>query len=309
MSPAREAPDGWYRDEPVYIDPSELRATIRDFASTLDGYETIWSNRDRNNWIQVGFVGTDVEEQQHALEAEFPDAGVVAVELDYTAGQLDTMAEALNTILPGDMAAYTTDVRAGTISVWVGKVTDQDRAVVGSFFNEYPVCAAGLIGDQIGEAGPQQPGGDGWRLLGEFERSIDSHPRIITSSEALTDLWAELRIDASMPEVDWDQEIVVVFEVSGHGDTGDVCSATRFDGVVSEEGLLQGVVVNPVLLERVSAETACPMGYSPYVYVIAIERSLLPTPPYTVRIAPTGWETTVETDLRETGSTLPPDAP
>ncbi len=291
----REAPDDWYRDEPVYRDLQYLKLEVGVYAATLEGFEAVWTNRARHNWIHVGFVDTNILERQRDLEVAFPGEGIVAVELDYSAAELNALAVEVADRLPEGMATYQTDERTGTISIWVGKVTDENRTALGPLSGEYPLCVAGLIGDQIGEAGPQQLTGDGWRYLAETGQSIGHTPRIITNSDTLQDLWTELRLETPVPEPDWETEIVVAFEI---GLGGGSCDESRFDGIVAEEGLLQAVVVDPKLLEG-PPQGVCLTVYRPYVYVVTVERGLLPAPPFTVKsVHNDTWDAIVEEDLR-----------
>lgn len=118
----RQAPDDWYRDEPVYgHDVNEFNQIVREYASTLDGFERQWNNPERNRWIHVGFVGVDVAQRQRELEAKFPGVGVVAVELDHSDDELAALAVEVEDLLPEGMAVVAIREKAGTIDVWVAR--------------------------------------------------------------------------------------------------------------------------------------------------------------------------------------------
>lgn len=299
----RRAPDDWYRDEPADgFDVDDLRA-VRKYAATLDGFEREWTYPERNMWIHVGFVGVDVAQRQRELEEQFPGVGVIAVELDHTADELAALAVGVKDLLPEGMAVAYTNAKAGTIDVWVGKVTEQDRALLGPLLEDYPLCAAGLVGDQIGEAGPQQTSGDGWRLLAQAEWGLGRVPRVVTTDADLEDLWAHLGLDDPLPLVDWQRDIVVAFEM-GYGSS---CPETRFEGLESEGDQIRAVIIDPTLLKPGATHRACTDDYNARVYVVTVARELLLAPPFTIKsVYGQQLEVTADVDLSEPGTTLHP---
>lgn len=299
----RQAPDDWYRDEPAHgFDVNDLKA-VREYASMLDGFERQWTNPERNMWIHVGFVGVDVVQRQRELEEQFPGVSVVAVELDHSADELAALAVEVEDLLPEGMAVAYIHEKAGTIDVWVGKVTEQDRALLAPLLDDYPLCAAGLVGDQIGEAGPQRTSGDGWRLLAQVDWGLGRRPRVVTTDAELEDLWADLGLDDPLPLVDWQPDIVVAFEI-GYGSS---CPETRFEGVVSEGGQIRAIIIDPTLLEKGATHRACTSDYNARTYVVTVARELLPAPPFAIKsVYGQPREVPADVDLREPGTTLQP---
>ena len=299
----RRAPDEWYLDEPARgFEVSDLRA-VRQYASTLDGFEQEWTNPGSNTWIHVGFVGVDVVQRQRELEEQFPDIGVVAVELDHSADELDALAAEVEDLLPEGMAVAYTHVKSGTIDVWVGKVTEEDRRALALLIDDYPLCAAGLVGDLIGEAGPQQTSGDGWRLLAQAEWGVGRQPRVVTTDTQLEDLWTHLMLIDPLPVVDWQRDIVVAFEIG----FGSSCPNTRFEGVAKEGKQIRAIIIDPTLLEPGSTHPACTSDYNARTYVVTVARDLLPAPPFTIRsMYGQTLDVPADVDLREPGAKLQP---
>jgi hypothetical protein len=284
------------------LDQNDLAHEITVYAETLAGFEALWTNPERDRWIHVGFVGTDVLQRQQQLEQAFPEEGVVAVALDHTARQLTALAAELKPQLPEGMSVYSTNVRAGTIDIWVGKVTDEHRTLLGSLSDKYPLCAAGLVGEQIGEPGPQLLAGNGWRYLAEADNNLHQLIRVVTTDEDLEDLWDEIEPAARLPRIDWYKDVVVAFEIGYSGS----CPDTRFEGVIAEGGQLVAVVINPTLLEGLPPAT-CTGDYNPRIYVVSVARDQLPPPPFVVKSGPeVEQEVIANVDLREPGTTLQP---
>lgn len=299
----RRAPDEWYLDEPAMgFEVSDLRA-VRQYAATLNGFEQEWTDPGSDTWIHVGFVGVDVAQRQRELKGQFPEVGVIAVELDHSADELDALALEVEDLLPEGMAVAYTNVKAGTIDVWAGKVTERDRELLAPLLDDYPLCAAGLIGDLIGEAGPQRTSGDGWRLLAEADWGLGRQPRVATTDAQLEDLWAHLVLDDPLPVVDWQPDIVVAFEI-GYGSS---CPQTRFEGIAYEEKQIRAIIIDPTLLKPGATHPACTSDYNARTYVVTVTRELLPAPPFTIRsMYGETLEVPEDVDLREPDTTLEP---
>jgi hypothetical protein len=166
--------------------------------------------------------------------------------------------------------------------------------------DDYPLCAAGFVGDQIGEAGPQRTSGDGWRFLAQAEWGLGRQPRVVTTDAELEDLSADLGLDDPLPLVDWQLDIVVAFEI-GYGSS---CPETRFEGVVSEGGQIRAVIIDPTLLEAGATYRACTSDYNARIYVVTVERELLPAPPLKIKsVHGQSLEVPANVDLREPGTT------
>ncbi len=294
------APAAWYRAEPVYGDATALIDQVELFATTLEGYERIWVDMAHNGWVTVGFVGSDVVERQRQLETAFPDAGVVAVEMSHSVEQLEALRNEIVAELPEGMVPYRVYETEGYVGVWVGVLTLPSLAELSAVVAGRPICADGYPPDAVVEAGPQLQDGDGWRYLGEYDYSIGRESRVITTESALREL-LELLEAPSSPPVDFSAEIVITFEVG----VSSTCPETRFDGVATADGLLYATIVDPSI--GVGPPQLCTFEHIARTYVVAVDRDLLPAPPFIIKANPDYVaQTRVTVDLREPGSTVQP---
>jgi hypothetical protein len=159
----------------------------------------------------------------------------------------------------------------------------------------------GPLPDEKDTEGPQSADDDEWRYLAEYDRSIGVESRIVASRTALDELWSTLDSTAVVPAVDFGSEIVVAFEVGYSAD----CPETRFDGVEVTDDIVELVVVDPTI--GTGPPRVCQLNYMPRVYVVALSRGLLPSPPFTIETNRNGAAAiTVGADLRVPGSDIEP---
>ena len=152
--------------------------------------------------------------------------------------------------------------------------------------------------------GPQQPSGDGWRLIAdEDEVGGPYRTGIAADADSLARLWADVGLSTPVPSVDFRSEVVVWFGAV-HGSS---CPRLRLDNVRYNPG--RGVL-HPVLTRfELGACTADAIGHA---YVVAIQRSMLPDGPFAIQLqatpAPRGVieteVTIVDANLSVPGSTL-----
>jgi hypothetical protein len=125
---------------------------------------------------------------------------------------------------------------------------------------------------------------------------------IAADPEAYTALWGRIGLTDEPPPVDFQTEVVVWLGAV----YGSSCPEIRLDAVVSdvERRLVHGTIVLP------SIYNACTADANPHAFLVAIDRSKLPAPPFGIQLdaedPPAGApeeRTIVETDLREPGST------
>lgn len=289
------APEDWYDDEPVYVGNEMPVDAIRAFSSSLDGYVDIWIDRNHNGWVTVGFVDADVESHQAALEAQFPDDGVVAVQLPFTPEELDRVAVRLQTELPDDMDARNVDYLRGSVMVYGGLLTDERVALIEDAVGSDPVCIDGIDPSMMPDRGPQQASGEGWLFLGVVDDYVGEVPVAISDQESLKALWDSLSLAGEAPVVDFESHVAVAFPLGYSGS----CPDTRFDGFVVE-----GDRVMP-LIAHITVAQGCTDDYNPRTYVVAVERDVFPSPPFHL----VEWEHSsralrVDVDLRVPGQAV-----
>ncbi len=132
------APEDWYAETPVYVGNEMPIDEVRAFATTLEGFRDVWIDRDHNGWIGVGFDDADVEAHQTALAAEFPGVGVVAVDMPYTAAELEELSQDLQSRLPDGMETASIYEVQGFIEIWVGRLTPENIAAVSERCRGFP---------------------------------------------------------------------------------------------------------------------------------------------------------------------------
>jgi hypothetical protein len=287
------APEDWYADSPIYAGNDMPIEQVRSFASGLAGYENIWIDREHNGWVTVGFVDADVQSHQRLLEEEFPNAGVVAVEMPYTYAELDRIRERIHQTLPDDMDASNMFETRGVVTIWVGRLSPERVAVVEGIVGDDPACLEGLDPATTPEPGPQPEGGDGWTYLAEVDSMLGERPTVAADAGTLAGVWEELGGEGPAPSVDFEARIVVGFAVLYSGS----CPVTRFDDVVVDDDL-----VHPVI-SHISDSQFCTADGNPRTYLIAIERKILPQPPFRISYdKDTVLEVRVTVDLRQPGS-------
>lgn len=122
------------------------------------------------------------------------------------------------------------------------------------------------------------PEGDGWRLLAAGEASgNDAYTvRAATDDAEFDELWTALGLDGERPAVDFEAEVVVSF---GHG-IGSSCPERRLDGVSVRDGVVFSLTSDPLEPRGCTADL---VGAA--VFLVALERSALPTDGFTLRLA------------------------
>ena len=126
-----------------------------------------------------------------------------------------------------------------------------------------------------------------------------------TDSASLEGLWAEIGLAAPVPEVDFEEHVVIWFSAVVSGS----CPEIRLDDVV-----VDGSVVYPEIadLKRV---LICTLDAVPHAYVVALDRSRLPSGPFVIQTkaklpsyAKPGERLMVDVDLSEPGAVAGPGA-
>lgn len=304
--PSISAPDDRYRDEPVYVGNEQPTEAVRAWAAGRPGYQEIWLDREHNGWITVAFSqGAAVRQEE--LEAEFPDVGVVAVDVDWTMDELMRLQERVHRELENlavGSGIYTTQ---GVVGVSLGVLRADRVAAVAEGFAGEPVCVEGLDPADAPVAGPQQPGGIGWRLLAD-EQGVGMPYRtgIATDDASYDDLWKTIGLPGDPTPVDFETEVAIWFGAV----YGSSCPNLRLDDVVVDEAraLVHAEIVD------LHAGMACTADANPRAYVVALERSRLPAGPFAIQLRaddPPGGvpeeRTLVHVDLTPPGAVAGPD--
>ncbi len=201
------APDDWYADTPIYVGNEMPIEEVRAFAHTLEGFQEVWIDRAHHGWIGVGFHNADVEARQAALEGEFPGVGVVAVNMPYTAAELEEFSRDLQSRLPDGMKTASIYEVQGFIEMWVGRLNPENIASVSDVVGDAPVCISGQDPATTPADGPQLESGDGWSYLGEADTMPDTeYPRILADPADLSAMWDQLGIPGEPPDVDFEKQ-------------------------------------------------------------------------------------------------------
>lgn len=159
-------PEELYRDRPAYVGNEMPIEQVLAFAEDMGGFVNVWIDRERNGWVNVGFVGVDLASAQAELDAAFPGEGVVAVELPYTERQLLDRMRLVGGLLPEGMHPSGYNFVHGHVQVWVGELTEERVAAVAAVAEGTPpVCVEGHEPGSLPAPGPQpegDPDGHSW---------------------------------------------------------------------------------------------------------------------------------------------------
>ena len=292
-----------YRDTPKYVGNEMPTEAVRAWASQHHDFVDIWIDREHNGWVAAGFTG-DVEDRQAEIEAEFPDEGVVAVQLDWTESGLadlrSRVVDELGDVV--DIQASSIDSLRGYVRLQLPVLSDEDLSAIDDRFPGERICVEGLEPEDVVPPGPQPQVGDGWRLLVDRDEVGDIYRTGLAwdqeSFAALIDSIPGVGSDLDV-DVDFETEVVVWFGAV-HGSS---CPNLRLDDVVVDEDVVYAVIVNT------DNALACTDDAIPHTYLVALERDGLPAPPFYVALEPgsPGDRLRVDADLRTPASVATPE--
>jgi hypothetical protein len=299
--PAVEAAAEAYRDTPIYVGNEMPVDEVRAWAVGQPGFEDIWIDRDHHGWITVAF-SEEAAARQRDLSARFPDVGVVAVQVDWTTAELEALQRRIHEALPPDVvSASGTLATQGVVMIGVGVLTPERVALVEERFAGQAVCLEGIDPADAPVPGPQQAAGDGWRLLATEPTGQPYRTGIAWDEASLEVLWANAGVSAPIPTVDFETEAVIWFGAV----YGGSCPDLRLDDVVIDDA--RRIVHAEIVL--VDPAAACTADANPRAYLVAVDRSRLPAPPFAIQLTaedPPGGvpeeRTLVDADLRAPGS-------
>jgi hypothetical protein len=304
--PIVAAPEEAYRDTPIYVANEMPTEEVKAWAQTKPGFEEIWIDRDHGGWITVAF-STDAAARQAELATRFPGVGVVAVEVDWDIEQLRGLQQRVAEELSGKLGNMSVgvDILRGRVDIGLGVLTPERIEAVRSRFAGEPVCVSGLDPREAIPERPQPTSGAGWRLLASEDAGEVYRTDIATDRKTYDALWQRIGLTGDPPPVDFESEVVVWFGAV----YGSTCPNLRLDDVVldRERRLIYGRLV------VASINGFCSDDARPRAYVVAIERSGLPAPPFGIQLRsedpPAGApeeRTIVEIDLRQAGRAAGP---
>ena len=255
------------------VDTAGLDAYTAEHRNTFGGY---WiDNTERA--VTVSF-SAEVEARRAEIGARWPGVRVVTANLnaeELSALQNDLMAKLSDRGL-GSSSGQLIQAAGGVVSLGLFVLDEASVAAVAEFADPALTCLEGQEPDRYTPPGPQAPSGPGWRLLGLEE--VDVPFQAVTDAAGYQRLWAAFAPDRPAPAVDFDAQIVLAFPTYGTGTQNGPCGS-RFDGFsVGDDGVVRLDLPAP------GGSPACEAIAIPGAYVLALDRSALPTGTFTVEI-------------------------
>ena len=296
-SPLPAADPAFYRDSPKYVGNEMPADAVREWASQYPDFVDIWIDRDHNGWVAAGFTD-DVADRQAELEEVFPGEGVVAVHLDWTEADLADLERRVTDELGGEIELLGTSVDSlrGYLNVVIPVLDDESLQTIADNFSGERICVEGLEPEAVVPPGPQPQAGEGWRLIYEQDEIGDIYRAgIAWDQESLDNMLADIPGLADLDlDVDFENDVVLWFGAV-HGSS---CPHIRLDDVVVQGDSIHAVIVNT------DNALACTDDAIPHTYLVGLERSRLPAPPFYLTLDDQGYgdRLRVDADLREPGS-------
>lgn len=298
------APAEYYRDTPIYVgNPPDNE--VRDWARQKTHFEVLWIDREHHGWLTLAF-SQDAAARQEELESELPEVGAVAVEVDWTMAELEALQQRVRPLMPELAYSSGIPVNKGVVSIGIGPLTAERIAAVEERFAGERVCLEGIDPALLPPEGPQQPAGDGWRLLADQDETGQPYRTgIAFDDSSYAELWRKARLTGDRPAVDFQSEVVIWFGAV-HGSS---CPHLRLDDVVVDRERAL-VYADIALLDQQMACTADAIGQA---YVVALLRSKLPGGPFAIQLDSSGppagapeERTIVDVDLSQPGAIAEP---
>jgi hypothetical protein len=137
------------------------------------------------------------------------------------------------------------------------------------------VCVTGQDPEDYVEPGPQLLAGDGWRWLGSAEKRWQSDdPILLRTQLQLEDLWAVMPSSVPIPEIDFEDESVLVVQTNRGVDPGGVRCGFRFEGVTKSDDLVVARLFVP------GGEQPCTLDNASGLYAVALDHGVVGSPPF-----------------------------
>jgi len=304
--PVITAPAHYFRDAPIYVANEMPTDRMRVWAARKPGFEDLWIDREHHGWIALAF-SVDAEARQGELESEFPDVGVVAVQVHWKKADLEALQQRVADAFRSRQihVSMGTYVTKGVVSIGLGILKPELVALAEDLFGGERVCLSGMDPAQAPVEGPQQIAGDGWRLLADADGVGPAYRTGIAYDDASYDqLRDTARLDSDRPAVDFESEVAIWFGAV----TGSSCPNIRLDDVVvnHDRAVVYAEIVNLDF-------GACTADIHSHAYVVALERARLPSGPFAIQLNADGpprgapeERTVVDVDLSQPWSIAQP---
>ena len=223
-----------------------------------------------------------VAERQAELDAVYGPGRIRVEQVRYSNKELVAFSAPVGHMLGGDALVIGVSPvgRANRVEVYLGRLDVATATAVLAVIKPEQVCFGGPYPDQLVPEGPQRSEGVGWRLLasgpGAVRSATAASPSDVSVEAALDRkrldaLWPQVGANKTQPSIDFDDQAVFVFNV-GH----DTCGPERLDGFT-----IEGTIVFPTLVQPGPAQS-CGQSFSPYYFVVAVDRADMPAGPFTM---------------------------
>ncbi|MEM9468355.1 MAG: hypothetical protein AAGA90_23505 [Actinomycetota bacterium] len=259
------------------------------------GFDNQWTDIEAG-WRHTVGVTTEVAEWQGWLDDEFPERGIVAVAMPHSDHELDRLVQELREHLGARVGkdwSISRPLDLGVVAVSLHVLTNEALALLEPFATA-PICVRGIAPEDTIPPGPQLDTGDGWRLLGRADVGFAYRTGVATNQEQYDALWAYVGMPGPAPTVDLHDHIVVWF-----GDVyGSSCPDARLDAVIIDADRLFATIVDP------TNPVGCTDDANPRAWFVAVERAVLPAPPFRVHVGAEGPPAGAPEQVLEIGADL-----
>lgn len=227
------------------------------------------------------FPTISVEEADSLIARDLPaDLGYRVEEVRRNADDLEALQRRAGGLSRHGIAAVSARrVWDATVEIGLEILDESSIDAVGIVFagDLDGICVTGADPADVPPPGPQPTAGNGWRLLADQpERGEVYTVAIAVDDGAYGSLWTALGLDGVPPPVDFAAEIVVHFGAVYSGS----CPEIRLDGVPVDTDA--SIVAADVV--QLGGDRICTSDANPRAYLVAIERSALPDPPFTIQL-------------------------
>ena len=257
----------------------EVAAAVERYGQKhRDSFAGLWIDWSFHG-ITAAFTGAPEEHEAALQELATTEVPVRAVKVRHTYAELEQVQRQLENDELGVIPyASAIDVMRNRVELTLGVLDKKTRAALGERFSGDVLCVDGPAPDNLVPEGPQPQRGPAWRLLAN-EPGVGTvwDTTAAFDQEGYRELWRMLGLDGEPPAVDFEHEIVLHFGPAVSGS----CSNIRLDGLRIENDLVLPQIVQPGV-----QPPACTADANPHTYLLAVERSALPAPPFRVQLGP-----------------------
>ena len=280
-APAQPPVGGVPREEIPWHDDRAVEALNRYGAAHAGTFGGLWLDQQARA-ITLAF--TDAPENHIAALKELaPGSAIQVVQVGHSEAELNRLQERIAgdhealRDLGFEMYSISTDIMANTVAV-EGAALDPEAAEA-AILEHYGVDFLRVTVHPAPGPEPLQPDrGEGWRLLRELPETGGAYTVDFAADQPKYEqLWQEVGQAGSPPPVDFASEVVLRFG----GVVGSSCPQIHFAGVLVDpvQRLVYGDISHPVPAGAIC--TADAIGHN---FIVAVERSMLPESPFTLRL-------------------------